>query len=151
VSHALTRAPVSTLGALWRLDAVVALLWALLSGAIAIWHDHVRTRARNVVAVVALHVPLLGVAVLLGTLVYRTASKLVLGVTVTSPFWTFLVYYADLCIVCYVAVVAVTEALAVRRVLVARQQLTKRLESSLNRARLDYLEAQLQPHFLFNS
>jgi hypothetical protein len=48
-------------------------------------------------------------------------------------------------------VVAVAEALLVRRALLERQHLAKRLESSLSRARLDYLEAQLQPHFLFNS
>ena len=38
-----------------------------------------------------------------------------------------------------------------RSALLAGQQRDARLEASLSRARLDYLEAQLQPHFLFNS
>jgi hypothetical protein len=151
VSHALSRAPTSTLGALWRLDAVIALLWALLSGAIAAWHDRARAHARGLFGLIAFHVPLLVIAVLLDTLVTRAASGLVLGVKQATSFWTFLVLYSDLDIVCYVAVIAVVEALSVRRLLAARQQFAKQLESSLNRARLDYLEAQLQPHFLFNS
>jgi len=151
VSHALSRAPTSTLSALWRLDAVLALLWALLTAAIAVWHERVRTRARGMLGVIALHLPLLVAAALIDTVVSRVGSAMILGTQPRVSFWAYLVYYSDFDIVSYVAVVAAVEALLVRRVLAARQMLAKRLESSLNRARLDYLEAQLQPHFLFNS
>jgi hypothetical protein len=68
-----------------------------------------------------------------------------------SPMWSLISSYADFDLVSYAAVVAVVEALIVRRALADRQRQTMRLEHSLTRARLDYLEAQLQPHFLFNS
>jgi two-component system, LytTR family, sensor kinase len=151
VSHALNPSPTSTLGALWELDVVFALLWAALSVAIALWHERVRRRARTVLGVIALHLPMLAVAALVDAVVARVATTAILGMESRISFWAYLVFYSDFDIVSYVAVVAVVEALSVRRALNARQQVTKRLESSLNRARLDYLEAQLQPHFLFNS
>jgi LytS/YehU family sensor histidine kinase len=75
----------------------------------------------------------------------------IIGATPPLTFLLTVVYYADFEIVNYLAIVAVAEALLIRRALVERQRLSKRLEVSLSRARLDYLEAQLQPHFLFNS
>lgn len=151
ISHALNPAPSSTLGDLWRLDAAYAVLWALLTVAIAIWHERVRARARSVLAVALLHLPLVVVAGLLDTLVARVGTRVILGIEPRTSFVSFLVYYADFDIVSYVALLIAVEALLVRRAIAARQELAKRLESSLNRARLDYLEAQLQPHFLFNS
>ena len=100
---------------------------------------------------IALHLPTLFVAALADTVVTRAVMLAIDPARQITPFWAFLVYYVDFDIVSYVAVVAVAEALLVRGALVARQQLAKRLETSLSRARLDYLEAQLQPHFLFNS
>ncbi|MGH7617102.1 MAG: sensor histidine kinase, partial [Gemmatimonadaceae bacterium] len=151
VSHALSSAPTSSLDALLKLDFVFGALWAALTGAIVRWHERVRARARSVLGVIVLHLPLLAVAALLDTVVSRYATVAILGAPPRMSFWAYLVYYADFDIVSYVAVVAFVEAVFVRRALAARLELTKRLESSLNRARLDYLEAQLQPHFLFNS
>lgn len=144
------RGPAQTL-ALVEIDLAVAVLWACMSFAIAAWHRRVRALASSVPALIALHLPTLFLAALADTGLTRA---ILLEVDATRPiisFWAFLVYYLDFDIVSYVAIVAVAEALLVRRALVARQQLAKRLETSLSRARLDYLEAQLQPHFLFNS
>jgi two-component system LytT family sensor kinase len=151
VSHALSRAPTSTLSALWELDVVFAVLWGALSGAIALWHEQVRRRARTVLGVIVLHLPMLAVAALVDAVVARVATTAILGIESRISFWAYVVYYSDFDIVSYIAIVAVVEALLVRRALDARLEVAKRLESSLNRARLDYLEAQLQPHFLFNS
>jgi hypothetical protein len=151
VSHTLNPAPTSTLGALWKLDAVFALTWAVLSLAIAAWHERVRAGAHTILGVIALHLPVAFLAAAIDAIVARVATAAILGMESRVSFWAILVYYADFDIVSYIAIVAVVEALLARRVLAARQQLTRRLESSLNRARLDYLEAQLQPHFLFNS
>lgn len=145
-----TAAPIA-LDALVKIDLVIAVLWAALSFAVAAWHERVRARARSVVTVVVLHLPLLLVAVLLDTVVSRVASAAATGMPPRVPFWPYLVFYSDFDIVSYIAVVAVAEALLVRRALIARQQSARKLEHSLNRARLDYLETQLQPHFLFNS
>src|SRR5262249_43679793 len=112
---------------------------------------YVRTSARTALGVVALHLPLLVIAALLDTLVTRYLVRFVTHGPSTMSFMAFVVYYADFDVVSYIAVVVVAEALLVRRAALDRQRLARRLEASLSRARLDYLEAQLQPHFLFNS
>jgi len=151
VSHELNPAPTSELHQVLTFDVSVALLWTLFTVGILWWHELVRARATNLVGAIALHLPWLVVAALLDTIVSRIAAVAIFHMQPRLAFWPYLVYYVDLDIVCYLVVVVIAEALLVRRALVARQQLARRLESSLSRARLDYLEAQLQPHFLFNS
>ncbi len=141
----------SSVLALLSMDLVLAVLWAALSLAIVAWHRRVRAAAANVVMVVVLHVPLLVAASVIDTLVSRYGTILLFHPAQPTSIGAYLTYYADFDIVTYLLVVAVAEALLVRRALVERQRLAKRLESSLSRARLDYLEGQLQPHFLFNS
>jgi LytS/YehU family sensor histidine kinase len=107
--------------------------------------------APNVWILLALHVPTLVAVSVIDSAISRTLQSVLLSATPTVTFLFTVVYYADFEIVNYLAIVAVAEALLIRRALVERQRLSKRLEVSLSRARLDYLEAQLQPHFLFNS
>src|SRR5262249_2380647 len=107
VSHALSRSPTSSLGAAWRLDVVFALLWLLLTAAIAAWHRRVRARVHSVFAVIALHVPLLFAAAVIDAFVSRAATEWMLGTQQRLSFWALLVFYSDFDIVCYVAVVAV--------------------------------------------
>jgi two-component system, LytTR family, sensor kinase len=151
LSIALARRGPAQLASLIEVDVAIAVLWASLSFVIAAWHRTVRALAPNVLQVIALHFPILFAAALADTAVTRAVMLAIDPARQITPFWAFLVYYIDFDIVSYVAVVAVAETLLVRRALLARQQLAKRLETSLNRARLDYLEAQLHPHFLFNS
>jgi two-component system LytT family sensor kinase len=132
-------------------DLVLAVLWAALSAGIAAWHRRVRAIATDVFTVIALHLPTLVLATLIDCAVTRIAWQIINDRVMAISFPAMLVLYADFDIVAYVGVVAIAEALLVRRALVERQRLAKRLEASLSRARLDYLEAQLQPHFLFNS
>jgi hypothetical protein len=143
--QSLSRAP------LLEEDFVLAVLWAALSAGIALWHRYVRSIGRNLLSLVALHVPMLAVAAWIDTAVSRIAQVELTGAKQLVPFLASVVYYADFDVVAYIAVVAVAETLLVRGALLERQRLAKRLEASLSRARLDYLEAQLQPHFLFNS
>jgi signal transduction histidine kinase len=151
LSIALARRGPAQLESMLELDLAVGVLWASLSFAIAAWHRTARSLAPNVLVLIGLHLPTLFLAGVADTVVTRSVTLAIDPARQITPFWAFLVYYADFDIVSYVAVVAVAEALLVRGALVARQQLAKRLETSLSRARLDYLEAQLQPHFLFNS
>jgi two-component system LytT family sensor kinase len=133
------------------MNAILGVLWTVLSAGIAAWHRRARAIAPNAWALVAMHVPTLILAALIDTLVSRYGSILIVHTRNVGSVSAMLTFFADFDIVTYLAVVAVAEALLVRRALAERQQLAKRLESSLSRARLDYLEAQLQPHFLFNS
>jgi two-component system LytT family sensor kinase len=148
---ALRRSGSGGVAEMMQVNLLIALLWASMSVGIALWHKRVRAIASNVWTVFALHLPGLMVAAVLDGVVSRTAQTIIEGQPPRISFASYLAYFADFDIVAYVAVVAVAEALLVRRALVERQRLAKRLEASLSRARLDYLEAQLQPHFLFNS
>lgn len=132
-------------------NLALALLWAVLTVVIADWHTRVRAIARNVGWLVAMHLPLLVLITFIDTWASRETSAIFSGQRSFPPFLTTAIFYADFEIVAYLAVIAVTEALLVRRAIDERQRLAQRLEVSLGRARLDYLEAQLQPHFLFNS
>jgi hypothetical protein len=134
-----------------EIDASIAVLWTVLSAIIAAWHLRARRLSPNLWTLVALHLPLLLVAAWVDALLARWMIPLLNPAARMAPMWSLISSYSDFDLVSYVAVVAVVEALIVRRALAERQRQTMRLEHSLTRARLDYLEAQLQPHFLFNS
>jgi signal transduction histidine kinase len=151
VSRALWPTGALPLGLVGQIVGIQASLWALLSVGVSAWHKRARIVASNVWILFALHVPALVAVALIDSAVSRLLSRVLLGVAPTVTFLFTVVYYADFEIVSYLAIVAVAEALLVRRALVERQRVSERLEASLGRARLDYLEAQLQPHFLFNS
>ncbi len=142
------------LGDIYRsaeVDACLALLWSAFSIAIAAWHGFVRRRTVSLIKLVLAHLPMLICVALGDALLGRLAIGLVTGVPFTVPVAATLVYFADFDLVCYLAVVLTTELLRVKRELTAEEFRARELEQSLNRARLDYLEAQLQPHFIFNS
>ncbi|HVX41184.1 MAG TPA: histidine kinase [Gemmatimonadaceae bacterium] len=151
ISRALSPRSALPAGVLLREDLALSLLWTAITYGIVRWHRWLRVRVRRAVALLAGHLPVAIAAALLDTAATRVAVEYFSGARLTTPFAATLVYYSDFDIVIYVAVVAIAEALLVRRVLLERQRATEQLEASLSRARLDYLEAQLQPHFLFNS
>ncbi len=134
-----------------EIDASIALLWTVLSAIIAAWHLRARRLSANLWTLIALHLPLLLAAAWVDAALARWLLPILNPAARMGPMWSLISSYADFDLVSYAAVVAVVEALIVRRALADRQRQTMRLEHSLTRARLDYLEAQLQPHFLFNS
>ncbi len=134
-----------------EIDASVALLWTVLSVFIAAWHLGARRVANNVWVLVALHVPVFFAAAWIDAALARWLIPLLSPGAQMNPMWSLISSYAEFDVVSYVGIVAVVETLVVRGALAERQRQAIRLEHSLTRARLDYLEAQLQPHFLFNS
>jgi two-component system sensor histidine kinase AlgZ len=130
--------------------SALALLWAALTPVVVIWQRWISSRTGHVAWRIALHLPLVGIAALLEAAVLRAMLRAT-GNTVVVGFPVTLIYYADLVAVSYVVIVLVTEALLAHQALARRTRHTVRLETQLARARLDYLDAQLQPHFLFNS
>lgn len=134
-----------------EVDASVAALWTILSLVIAAWHLRARRIAPNLWALVGLHVPLVLLAAWVDAALARWLIPLVNPNAQMGPMWSLISSYADFDLVSYAAIVAVVETLVIRRALADKQRHAMRLEHSLTRARLDQLEAQLQPHFLFNS
>ncbi|HEX4681674.1 MAG TPA: histidine kinase, partial [Gemmatimonadaceae bacterium] len=151
MSRAIPMAQRSSIGVLFGSEIVAAVTWAVLSVAIAAYHERVRRATTNLFAVAAAHVPGLFIAAAVDVLGSRAATLVLEPASRPLPFLTLLVFYLDFDVVAYLAVVAVTEVAQLRRALAARQRQAEQLERSLGRARLDYLAAQLQPHFLFNS
>jgi sensor histidine kinase YesM len=142
------------LGDLYRyaeVDVFLALLWSVFSIAIAVWHGYVRRRTVSLIELLLAHLPMLILVALVDCLLGRLALRLVIEGPLTVPFAATLVYFADFDLVSYLAVVLTAELLQVQRELSAEESRAREIEQSLNRARLDYLEAQLQPHFIFNS
>ena len=136
---------------LFRLDLALALFWTAISIPIAAWHARVRAQSWGALALIGAHLPVVALVAVADAAALRFVLHYIGGMTLKNPFAVTLTYYADFDVVRYVAVVAVADALLTRRALAERERLAARLEGLLVRARLDYLEAQLQPHFLFNS
>ena len=134
-----------------RVHTAMALYWALVSAPIAVCHERLRRMARGPSFLVAAHLPLLGLVALGAALATRAAWHALAGEVSLAPLAATVTYYIDLYVASYTAIVAVAETRLTHRALVERQQFAARLESLLARARLDFLEAQLQPHFLFNA
>lgn len=133
------------------IDVTMALYWSAVTLPIATLHRWLRARGTGLAAMVAFHLPLLVLVILGDTYSSRLAVELVAGVTPAASAIGTITYFADFDTLSYLAVVIVTDALLARRAMHAEERRSSHLESLLARARLDYLEAQLQPHFLFNA
>jgi two-component system sensor histidine kinase AlgZ len=128
----------------------LAMLWAALTPFIVAWHHRVSARTRRLVWRILAHLPVAAAAALLHAVTLRAVLRAI-GPAPVVPFQATAIYYADMVAVSYVAIVLAAEAVGAYRALSRRTRHTARLESQLARARLEYLDAQLQPHFLFNS
>ena len=133
------------------LNLTMALYWSAISIPIATWHKWVREHTRALAALVALHAPMVLLAAAGDTLATRLSLHYFAGVTPAAPFIATATYFADFDVLCYIAVVVVADALRARDAMRVGERRAEHLERLLSRARLEYLEAQLQPHFLFNA
>lgn len=132
-------------------DVTMALFWSAATLPIALWHRRLRASGRGVAQMVVLHLPLLFLVILGDTYSTRASVYLVTGAAPVAPAIATITYFADFDALSYLAVVLVTDALIAREVVRAQERREALLENLLARARLEYLEAQLQPHFLFNA
>src|SRR3954463_11510339 len=132
-------------------DLTMALYWSLATLPIALWHRRLRARGHGIGQMILLHLPVLVLVILGDTYATRVAVYLLTGAPPVAPAIFTITYFADFDALSYLAVVLVTDALIAREAVRAQERREARLESLLARARLEYLEAQLQPHFLFNA
>ena len=132
-------------------DVTMALYWSAATLPIALWHRHLRASALGFAQIVALHLPLLFLVILGDTYSTRASVYLFTGAAPIAPAIATITYFADFDTLSYLAVVLVMDALIAREAVRAQERRGARLEHLLARARLEYLEAQLQPHFLFNA
>jgi two-component system, LytTR family, sensor kinase len=94
---------------------------------------------------------MLGVAcAVAATLIRNTAFHYFSGLK-PDPFSSALVYWIDVWLFVYLTLVVIGRALYLRRRYTDRTMRADLLEAQLARAQLQYLESQLQPHFLFNA
>lgn len=136
---------------LTRGDLLISGVWTALCFLVGGYHRWLRRRAPSLIALIAAHLPLLVAVAFIDAAGSWWASRLFTDHPIQISITALTTLYFDFDVVAYGTIVAVVEVLLVRRALLARQAQAERLERSLARARLDYLEAQLQPHFLFNS
>jgi hypothetical protein len=132
-------------------ELVGAVTWTVLSIAIAEYHERLRATGLGLFGLMLAHLPLLAVAALSDSFLTSWAVR---TFTPTPPVLSvtgLAVLYFDFDIIAYLVIIAASELVLLRRAIEQRQRQADLLERSLSRARLDYLEAQLQPHFLFNS
>jgi len=132
-------------------DVTMTVYWWIVTAPIARWHRHLRMTGRNGGALIPMHFPLLLLVTLGDTFTTRLSVRLFMGAVPPAPFIATLTYFADFDTLSYLAVVIITDAILTRAAVRAQEARGLRLEGMLGRARLEYLEAQLQPHFLFNA
>jgi LytS/YehU family sensor histidine kinase len=73
------------------------------------------------------------------------------GEPLTRPFGVTFLYYLDITIASYIAAVWASRALDAYAGLIERTARAEVLETQLATARMEYLQLQLRPHFLFNT
>lgn len=131
-------------------DLLLAAGWMLLTPAIWAFTEFGGFAWRSTAARIASHVVALTVVMVIEA-AWRRYLIVALGASLGVPFFTTVLYYADLTMAAYLVIVIVGYALAADDALVRESRRLLTLRGQVARAQLAYLEAQLQPHFLFNS
>lgn len=132
-------------------DLTMALYWWTATLPIAMWHRRLREYGAGVAGMIAGHLPLLMLVTLGDTLTTRASLRFFAGFIPQQSALAAVTYFADFDALSYLAIVVITDALIARAAVRAGERRAARLEGLVARARLEYLEAQLQPHFLFNA
>jgi sensor histidine kinase YesM len=132
-------------------ELVGAVLWTALTLVIFWYHRWLRGHVSHLAVLAIAYVPLLVVASASDAMSTAWAMRQFTHAESRIGIAGLIVFYLDFDLVAFAVTVAIAEVLIVRRAVLDREAQAARLERSLARARLDYLEAQLQPHFLFNS
>ncbi len=139
--------------AVWRWEILAALIlawtWALLTPLIfRLTGSASPSRVGWFWSLVAHGIALVSITLFMtwlrGVLILKFADNVV-------PYWPRVVYWVDVHLFTYLAVVLTGRALQSHRRYIDRGLRAHVLETQLARAQLHYLELQLQPHFLFNS
>src|SRR5437868_2144045 len=125
-------------------DLTMVLYWTVVTFPLATWHRYLRSTGRGLATIVLLHIPLLLLVILGDTYSTRATMQLFTGVAPAAPAIFTITYFADFDTLSYLAVVILTDAWIARQAAGAEELRASRLESLLARARLEYLEAQLQ-------
>ena len=128
----------------------IALYWVVVTLAVVRLRFVLGSRGWSGAARALAHLAFFVIVALLNATLQRTAIAL-LGGALSVGFIATLLYYADVTLVCYVAAVMLARARDAHGLLVRRERQALALGEQLDRAQLDTLELQLQPHFLFNA
>ena len=131
------------------------LLWGMLGCCIAVYSRWVRRSGLAQVWKLALHVTT-AFAVALLHVTLAVSSFMLLSPIEQTGSWLYqfrlnLAFSFHWNVLIYSAVVLAEYAIASRLEAIARKQQADRLQADLIRSRLETLQLQLQPHFLFNS
>src|SRR6185436_13109287 len=102
------------------------------------------------VAQYAAHLPLLAAAAILHTAARRELT-LVLNGQVGPYFLATLAFFIDLIISSYLIALWASRVMQTYGVMREAERRTSRLRSEVGNARIEFLERQLRPHFLFNA
>ena len=130
--------------------ASIAIAWTVFSLAIAAWTRALDRMTLGAPGIIAGH--LAGFAVTcMADAAWQRATLVAMHIKLIVPVYATALYYADLNAAAYLAVLVVTRIVALEDLGIAQARRQLGLRAQLAQARLDYLEAQLQPHFLFNS
>ncbi|HVF39799.1 MAG TPA: histidine kinase [Gemmatimonadaceae bacterium] len=108
------------------------------------------SRQQSRIAFFAIHASAALVAGIVDAAVRRTLMAWVLT-PAANPFLTTVVFFAEMTVFSYMVAVFLSRFLDTRAAVLAHTRHELTLRSRLTRARLEYLHAQLQPHFLFNA
>lgn len=150
---ALVASPAGAAMGFWRMflaDLLMAALWVVLTPVIALYSAQVDRWTRHPVRVVGAHLAAMAVISVVDT-GWRRFLVVRFGEQVQQPFLAAMLYFVDFVVIVYLATMVVARAADAHALhtLEARREL--RLRAQIARARLEYLEEQLRPHFLFNA
>ena len=138
-----SRAPAWTIAVSFVVHAIA---WTLITMVVR----PVRTLAAHWSFRAAVYAVLLIAAGILDAYVRRTVSALLIAPPAIG-FGRTLLYYADITTLSFILAVWLGSVIDTREALFAQARHELALRAHLGRARLAYLHAQLQPHFLFNA
>jgi signal transduction histidine kinase len=82
---------------------------------------------------------------------WRRLVVLMFGHKLMTPFAATMLYYVDFAVIVYLAVMVVARAGGAHSLHMVKARREQRLRAQVAGARLQYLEEQLRPHFLFNA